>query len=352
MNADTPTLPTTPYWVYDLLAAVFSILGISIILANGFVIAFYQKKWRESIPRMYIMMATCDSVTGAVVLCHTFIFASYGKEIAEIIDARTVVFHKADLFIITVYIVLQSCTRASLFYNTVLTVVRTINITRPFYTIKKRILTVIAILYPMLWVVLLTLDILKTDRSDVSILRMIFAVITGRGLVFELTTNYLAQVLLFLMLFMVIPLVLPAIIAPICAVIQIYSLLKPSIISPPSIRERRMTVTIIMLTMLCLACNIPYTMLLALYFVGVSLTSKLLLLYSLCTVLPFIQALLNPMILVSRGAALRQFVLKVLKGTFRTRIVTESAETDMDVITSEAQVGSQEQVQGFIAVLQ
>ena len=56
-----------------------------------------------------------------------------------------------------------------------------------------------------------------------------------------------------------IPFVLTAIIAPVCAVFQIYSLLISPVISPTTVKERRMTVTIIILKVVCLVCNVPYT---------------------------------------------------------------------------------------------
>ena len=338
-----PPTMTTPQTITDwmcLLAAAFSILGLSIILSNGFVIAFYQKKWRESVPLLYIMMATCDSITGAVVLCHALISVTNGHKIAQIIEQATEA--EADLFIIAVYIILQSCTRASLFYNTVLTAVRTINITLPFYLIEKGLIITFAALYPAFWVVIMILEILVfSDHNrnyvyNIAMTNLILAVLPGYGLGGGAFSFIVC---------MVIPLLVPTIISLVSAVIQIYSILKPSIISPPSVRERSMTVTIIMLTMLCLVCNIPYTLLLFSYSSGntgngISWKMKILCFYSLCTVLPFIQALLNPVILISRGAALRQFVLKVVKGLFKRSNTTYEVENERGVIRKVAQVGT------------
>ena len=344
MDSDTPTATTIPDWMY-LLASALSLLGLFIITANGFVIAFYQKKWRESVPLLYIMMATCDSITGAVVLCHAFVFVNYGSEISQLLgDKYTSYDISADFFIITVYITLQCCNRASLFYNTMLTVVRTINITRPFYYIEKRILIVFAILYPVLWVVIIIIDSLLEPHS---IPNCIFAVFPGWNLIFafgDLNVYYDYYYVLSVILFMFIPLFLPATIALVSAVIQIHSILKPSIISPSTIKERHMTVTIIILTMLCLVCNIPYTVLLVYIQFSDALTTNLTwfnllaLYYSLCTLLPFIQALLNPVFLISRGAALRQFVLEVVRGPFKRRNTRDVAVTEIEVMNNETQV--------------
>ena len=330
-----PVPATIPYWIY-LLATALSILGLCIILANSFVMAFYKKKWKETVPLMYLMMAVCDSVTGIVVLGHAVIFVNHGIEVSQLFQDNDL-YYKADVLTTSVYIILQSCTRASVFYNTVLTVVRTINIARPIYLIRKNIVIVIAILYPILWVTACTIDVVEANNSwynGTSITGMIFEVLPGNpwSISFELTV----------VLVMVIPLFLPTILALVSALIQIYSLLKPSIISPPSVRERSMTVTIIMLTMLCLVCNIPYTVFFFLYIWGMDFYSyRLSHLYILSTVLPFIQALLNPVILISRGAALRQFAFKVVTGAFKKRNTADGVETEMMMISDEAHVGTQ-----------
>ena len=323
-----PVPATIPYWIY-LLATAFSILGLCIILANSFLMAFYKKKWKETVPLMYLMMAVCDSVTGIVVLGHAVIFVNHGIEVSQLFQDDDL-YYKADVLTTSVYIILQSCTRASVFYNTVLTVVRTINIARPFYLIRKHIVIVIAILYPILWVTICTSHVVEAKNSwynGTTMTGMIFQVLPGNTWLnsFELTA-------LTVILVMVIPLFLPTILALVSAVIQIYSILKPSIISPPSVRERSMTVTIIMLTMLCLVCNIPYTMFfVSLFFLSSYQPSHL---YIMSTVLPFIQALLNPVILISRGAAVRKFAFKVVRRPFKKRNTADGVETEMVVISN------------------
>jgi len=243
------------------------------------------------------MMAVCDSVTGFVAICHAFVCVSY-----RFID-------KANPFIYVVYVILQSGTRTSLFYNTLLTVVRTINIVNPFYIIKRHAIAICAIIYPIFWVIIMMIEAYYLHLDEVKIQQLLSTAVPGWRIVFELSgydyhdSNRKVVEGLILILFMVIPLVLPAMVALICAAIQIWSILKPSVISPPSIKERQMTITIIMLTMLCLVCNIPYTVLLIYKFTHtISEMEILLLFYSLCTVLPFIQTVLNPVILLWHSA--------------------------------------------------
>ena len=331
-----PVPATIPYWIY-LLATALSILGLCIILANSFVMAFYKKKWKEIVPLMYLMMAVCDSVTGFVVLGHAVIFVNHGIALSQLLQDKNEELYYSDVFTIAVYIILQSCTRASLFYNTVLTVVRTINIARPFYLIRKHIVIVFAILYPILWVTICTIDVVVISNNN----GINGTTLTGMTLAVLLGYNGSISLELTVIVFMVIPLFLPTILALVSAVIQIYSILKPSIISSPSVRERNMTVTIIMLTMLCLVCNIPYTMFIVLFFFDIISSYQPSHLYTMSTVLPFIQALLNPVILISRGAALRQFAFKVVTGPFKKRNTADGVETEIVIISNEANVGTQ-----------
>ena len=310
-----------PNWVY-VLATGLGLLGLFTILANIFVIGFYQKKRQEAVPLMYIMIAICDSITGFVAICHSVVFTNY-PAVAHILKGGYYWNTKADWFIVTLYVILQSGTRTSLFYNTLLTAVRTINITLPFHLIEKRIMILSAVVYPVLTVIAM---IIATGRDVTDTLSTVFMVFPGVDIAIDkegITT--IEERALFMIIMMIIPLILPTIIVIICAALQIFSILKPSILSPTTHRERSMTITIILLTLVCMICNLPYTVFLlyecAVNFEVGGLSYKMLPLvfYSLCTLLPFMQALLNPTILLIRGAALRTFVLETISTPFPRR---------------------------------
>ena len=311
-----------PNWVY-VLASGLGLLGIFNILANSMVIGFYLKKRQDAVPLMYIMIAICDSITGFVAVCHSFIFTNY-PAVAHILKGGYYWDTESDWFIITLYVILQSATRVSLFYNTILTVVRTINITQPFYLIKKHILILSAVVYPVLTVITMITTAAYQEVTDT--LSMVFMVFPGVEICVDkqgdTTTEKRA---LFMIIMMAIPLILPPIINIICAALQIFSIAKPSTFFPTTHRERSMTITIIVLTLLCMICNIPYTVFLLFEFtvnfdVGrISYKMLPLVFYSLCTLLPFMQAVLNPMVLLIRGAALRTFVLETISFPFNRR---------------------------------
>ena len=307
-----------PNWVY-VLATGLSLLGLFTILANIFVIGFYHKRRQEAVPLMYIMIAICDSITGFVAVCHSVVFTYY-PAVAHILKGGYYWNTKADWFIVALYVILQSGTRTSLFYNTLLTAVRTINITLPFHLIKKRIMILSAVVYRVLTVITM---IIATERDVTDTLSTVFMVFPGVDIAIDKKgKTTIEERALFMIIMMIIPLLLPTIIVIICAALQIFSILKPSTFSPTTHRERSMTITIILLTMVCMICNLPYTVFLlyecAVNFEVGGLSYKMLPLvfYSLCTLLPFMQALLNPTILLIRGAALRTFVLETISTPF------------------------------------
>ena len=302
---------------------------------------------------MYIMIGVCDSITGIVSICHAYILANH-RDVALLIEAGHT-YLRSDMFLIIVYIILQSATRTSLFYNTVLTVLRTINISQPFYIINKSAIIKCVVFYPILWVIVMIVDSYLGEQGD-SVGEVLFIVSPGWDITVQSSPYlnfdpyYYQKVLqiVFMILFLVIPLVLPVLIAIICAGLQMYSLLKPSTINPPSSKERSMTVTIIMLTMLCLVCNIPFTIFVLVRCVGDALqiweysqlpdNGRLYYLFSyiLGTLLPFCQALLNPVFLLLRGAALRKFVLETLKRPFVRRNAVHEVH-----YTTTTSIGSQ-----------
>lgn len=97
-----------------------------------------------------------------------------------------------------------------------------------------------------------------------------------------------------------------------------------------------MTVTIIMLTIVCLVCNISYTAsVFRLILKGLpgTLTQIMFIGYSLGTILPFLNAILNPLILLLRGAALRAFVVRIVRKVCNRRNVPTREDTELEVIS-------------------
>ena len=328
------------WYGFNLLYVALGLLGLSTIISNGFIIGFYQDKWKQIVPLMYNIIAICDSVTGVLTVCHACIFAF------------PVHSEKARYIYPVVYTILQTITRTSLFYNTMLAVVRTINITRPFYRINKRVMVCCAILYPAFLVLIFMIDaviapnvLIGNDNLNYFLSEVLPGFLIMYRIMYRImppATDYRIFLGLAVLIFGI-PMILPVIISLICAVVQIHSILKPSVISPPSNRERRMTMTIIMLTLVCLICNIPITLYLFYAFylyrrdVMGSHRAHLIYCYVLHTLLPFIQAILNPTILLQRGEALRTFVVITFRRLFNCLNSSRNTnELEMVVINNGA----------------
>lgn len=343
-NSTQALVPPQPDWIYPI-ATALGLLGVSIILANSFMIGFYQRKRREIVPLMYIMIALCDCVTGLTAICHAGMSTARKYQVTALLLEKA--YPSADLFQTCLYVLFQSVTRTSLFYSAVLSVVRTINIMRPFYHIRNNVVMLFVIIYPITWIVIMVTDVclISSKIGAVQTVTAVFALYPGMGLAMawagesNMIINYALVALL-----MGVPLVVPAIIALVCAVLQIYSVLKPSVISPSTAKYKRMTVTIIMLTVVCLACNVPYTIAYFHFLIlsadgkisSITLAALLRLSYSLNTLLPFINAVLNPMILVGRGAALKRFLGDTVRSSFSqaASVFTLAEEVEMGVITN------------------
>ena len=204
----TTTRFIPPDWIGVYLpVTALGLLGALIILANSFVIGFYKAKWREAIPLMYIMIAVCDSVTGVVSICHAGMFANY--------PVSSLLLHgwgfDMDSFIVIVYIMLHSCTRTSLFYNTMLSVVRTINITKPFLQLKRSIIISSVILYPIIWVIVLIIDVHLLFPVAMT---AVVVSMPGMGIASYLFKNATPGAIpySFLIIFLVLPLVVPSVV--------------------------------------------------------------------------------------------------------------------------------------------
>ena len=327
-TAETTNVTTLSdvWYGFNLFYVALGLLGLSTIISNGFIIGFYQDKWKQIVPLMYNMIAICDSVTGVVTVCHACIF-TFGLVHSE--KGRRYIYP-------VVYTILQTITRTSLFYNTMLAVVRTINITRPFYRINKHVMVCCAIFFPLFFGLIFMIDVFVIYYEDYFI-----DIFPGHVILYTImprATDYRITFGVALIIFGI-PLVLPVIISLICAVVQIHSILKPSVISPPSNRERRMTMTIIMLTLVCLICNIPYTLYLYLLYSNFLIMGRdrLIYFYVLHTLLPFIQAILNPTILLQRGEALRTFVVITFRRLFNCLNSSRNTnELEMVVINNGA----------------
>ena len=124
--------------------------------------------------------------------------------------------------------------------------------------------------------------------------------------------------ILYVAILLIFGLVLPGFIMIVCANIQSYKLLKIDIITVTE--QRGMTITICLITLLCIICNTAYVVFTVMLLFKMNScinyhTYKNIFfgIYILSTILPFLNAAFSPVILIVRGKALRVFTAKKVK---------------------------------------
>lgn len=110
-----------------------------------------------------------------------------------------------------------------------------------------------------------------------------------------------------------IPCVLPSLICLVCCVIQILSLWSRRQVRSADTVNRRVTVTILLLTLIFISCNtLNFTFCIVMVVLRWEGVAVYLGLYIATSCLPFINTLLNPVVLILRGQRLRSFVVGFL----------------------------------------
>ena len=312
---------------YYIIISVNIFLGLQIISLDSFVIAFYGKKTETTSGLMYVVICVCDIFTGVGAILHSVIY---------IIIVTNYNWSCVSYLIIISYILTSFSFRASVFYNTMLAIVRSINIAEPFYRIKRKHLIGAVILYPILWAALVIhdvyhaaseLDFCQQDSVDYMTWNYMAFPLTGHTIMYDLGESDTGYYILF-----IIPFVVPVVLTMVCVVYQCYTLLKPNPVRQTTANQRKVTKTIFQITILCFICNLAFIVAF-LYFYNLDDIDTeddvlQLVVYITSTMFPIINAGFNPVILICRGKTLQQFVkakVVVLSNYWSTQKTSKSA---------------------------
>ena len=240
------------------------------------------------------------------------------------------------------YILFSLTSRVSVFCNTALVLVRTINVVFPTHKVSRALVMWVLITGNLLWLALGTADLLGlhgitpffeavrldglnySTRYDVLIDSLVVSPLTGFFMFYYIfdklcLVRHFQDIRWLFCLVKGVPFVLPAGISVICMVVQVYFLLGRSRIGRHSVVSRRITVTVLYLTTVFVLCNVP-DFILNLILMGAIHISHIkdnLVVY-MCTqlvssvILPFLNSLLNPFILMTRGSSLRSSIMEVV----------------------------------------
>ena len=303
-------------------------MGLATIAFNCLVFKFYISKRDNVLHTMYMMLSLTDIVSGvaAVLQGLALLFLGHERE-----DA-------ASVFVPIVFFLASLTSHVSAFYSTLLVFIRSINIIWPLKLIKRDLVSVAVIFYPVLWTFIISFELgsffwpdpdpyFTMTLEDLFLTTYYFLVAPNAGseIIIKAIPNILQkfQPLIFL-LCTGLPYFLPSIITIVCCGVQIHALKNtPSVGNKSADRNTKITTTILQLTLLFVVCNTAHSITLLIF--ELTLPKRDLwvwyTLYIVSNFLPFLNSLLNPCILITRGKTLRDFV----KSTIGFRIVPGAA---------------------------
>ena len=307
-------------------------LGCLVLLFNSFILYFYHKKYRQFVPCMYSLLALFDCLMTLFKIISYLIALSFHGHPSEYVLQRkwVLVGFKlgGKLFL-----------RMSIFINTLLSSARTIKTVRPFSKIKMNLALVSVAVYSGYWIILASLDAFSLTR-DVNIDDK-----ARKNLTYERRlSNFLVDervgeealmlgalnkkyfIFLGSLIPYIIPYILPVLICVASAAVMIIYLRKEPPSQQSAITQRNVSLTVLLLTVSFVICfSIP-----ALYDLvhrieknkkngetdSVKRGKER---HILESVVPLINALLNPVILFWRSSELRGRLKEIFR-RFRGRI--------------------------------
>ena len=222
-----------------------------------------------------------------------------------------------------------------MFFNLLLAVTRTIMILRPFYQIKIGIVKAACILYVLPWVVLLAINIYQFHIKNNPAMTFVYQVYykflyMASGFATLLLSEPLSQRLKFFILVTlpdIISFLIPVSLITISCVIQIMSLHRSNQF-PASSNQRHVTITVILMSTIFVLCNSAfyvYMTAMTILFVNNNpyfeklLKDRIIKIAILGTVLPILNAALNPVIIISRSSGLRVEFLNTVRGSTQSQ---------------------------------
>ena len=299
------------------------LLSFMTVILNIFVINYYRKSELTTVPLFYTSIAIAD-ILCAIGVTHQAIAMSLF--VKEIISEDTLSFNSMIF-----YSLIQISYRCSVLYNLLLAVTRTIMILRPFHQIKIRIVKSACILYVLPWIVLTIINIhqLHFSHKDqkTTFVYQIYSnlLYMASGLGVLLVSNPSTDQFKFFVLVTIpdeIAFLTPVVLITISCVIQVISLRRSNQF-PASSNQRHVTITVILMSTIFVLCNSAFymytTVVSYLYMTNASYVETLLKNYTmniaiLGTVLPILNAALNPVIIISRSSGLRVEFLNIIRG--------------------------------------
>ena len=307
---------------------VFVVFAITF---NFSVSRFYRREIKKLIPFLYFSVSITDLITSLSCLSHPLIFA-----LLLLTDQGTL----CSVLIISFYCISSTSIRAGVFYNLVLSVVRSLNIVNPFYQVKLGWIKIVCALYPVIWFIIAAYDIywvvdLGYLNFPVALFKyMIYMPMVSNGLASQLLgedASYVEHIFFG----MTIPFLIPAVIVIICFVFQIYHLsaTRPLLKNNKKVISKRPAITIFQLTLLFLVCNLSSTAVYIYFFLPSGSEQRRTgandarVMYVATCVLHVVNATFSPLIMILRGRSLKNTIKSQLV-SIRSKMRTKSGSVE------------------------
>ena len=292
---------------YIYFSAPSILLSIVTITLNIFVIKFYWKRELTVVPLLYTLIASLDILTAIGIIHIYVVFLLYKK---ECIGEWT-----ANVNVMILCFFIQISYRCSVFSNLLLAVSRTIMILRPFYQINIKAAILTSILYSVPWMVFYGINV-HQFHGDYTEMMALEGYLIGTGLAYytrSADAYYMVAAMPDIVAFLI-----PVIIVIATCLIQIRSLHRSSQF-PTSSNQRHVTTTVLLMSTIFVLCNSPFsfffTVDLIFYLTGY-FESWYRLAYDgqrfyfitalSATLLPILNASLNPVIIITRSSGMRR----------------------------------------------
>ena len=303
---------------------IFVIFAIAL---NFSVSSFYRRQIKKLIPFIYFSVSITDLITALSCLSHPLILV-------------LLLFTKQDrlcsVLILVFYSINSTSIRAGVFLNLVLSVVRSINIVRPFYQVRIKWIKSACLVYPILWCLVVGYDVfwvlsLGYMHYPKALFKyMIYMPMVGSGTAARLLgddPSYMETIFFG----MTVPFIFPSVLVLICLIIQVYylSASKVEMRRSHKIVLRRPAITIFQLTLLFLICNLSATAVYIYFFLPSGTEQRRTgahdarLMYISSCVLHVVNAAFSPAIMILRGRSLKN-AIKLELISIRSRLSTKS----------------------------
>ena len=290
---------------------------------NLFVIKFYWKRKLTVVPLLYTFIASLDNLI-AIGIIH--MYSVFLLHRTELIGGRT-----ADVNVMILSFFIQVSSRCSVLCNLVLAVSRTVMILKPFYHINIKKIKLTCILYAVPWIVFFGLNV---DEFHGNYFSQIFdwGFTMGVGLAHKIDRLLGESLKDFSYIILVFPdfvaFLIPVTIVIITCTMQVITLHRSSQFQTSS-NQRHVTITVLLMSTLFVMCNSVLAGYMAIWVICIltdndnlwlqlSTVRRFTVITMLsATVLPILNAALNPVIIITRSGGMRRTVSDSLRRMFQ-----------------------------------